>query len=70
MKCKYCNGEVKRDEHCETHFMLGVFFQYEMVGRLWSMSDDSETFISKYESWVQELSNQSIENIRKNYWLK
>lgn len=70
MKCKYCHDEAKYDEHCETHFMLGAFFQYELGGRLWSMSDDSQTFIGKYEDWMQDLSKQSIENIRKNYWLK
>lgn len=70
MKCKYCNDEAKYDEHCETHWMLGVFFQYELAGQLWSLNDDSQTFVTKYENWINELSDKTIENIRKNYWLK
>lgn|GEM_PF-4430881 len=70
MKCKYCDNEVKYDEHCDTHFMLGVFFQYELLGQKWNTVDDLKTFTEKYELWIQEVSEKVIENIRKNYWLK
>lgn len=67
--CKYCSDEVKHLDHCETHWMLGVLFQYEMA-HMWIPKDSCEEFIRKYENWMYKLSKEEVEDIRENYWKK
>lgn len=67
--CKYCSNEVKYQDHCETHWMLGTLFQYEM-SHMWSLKDSYEEFMQKFENWMVELSVEDINDIRKNYWEK
>jgi hypothetical protein len=70
MKCNYCGNESKYSGHCETHWMLGTFFQYELQGAKWNFNEGNDGMMRKYESWIQELSEEDIEDIRNHYWLK
>lgn len=64
LKCHFCNKEVKLKykNHCDFHFLLGVFFQYERTW-LWSTTDSEEEFMSKFKCWLDSLTQQQKESI-------
>jgi hypothetical protein len=63
MKCMHCGEKEYLSRHCEIHWALGVFFQYE-CGHLWHGKD----LMAEYIKWLDELSESEKMEIFKTYW--
>jgi hypothetical protein len=69
MTCKYCKEKEEYYGLCETHWMLGVYFQYEQCGKMWNYNEGNDGMMRKYEMWIKTLTEDYIQEIRYNYWL-
>lgn len=62
-KCMHCGRVEYRSQHCELHWALGVFFQYE-CNHLWRGKD----VLTEFPKWLGSLTESEKRNIFQHYW--